>query len=267
LNSPKQLAVRTLRTFGLLTLTERVRYLLAATKQRRGNKVFSAANPDFKVPPEALSYDAYSVRDLNFYKNTGIETTAFLAQVARRYFPNGYPLRILEWGCGPARVIRHIPEAFGSGVEVYGSDYNQKTISWCAENIPGVRFVENGLEPPLPFASGFFDFIYSISVFTHLSEPVSIAWIEELTRITHSGSVLVITTQGDAFLGKLMPDEVDIYRSRGIVVRGNVAEGSRIFAAFHSKEYLTKHLFKNLEVVEFLPGQNLDQDQWILRKP
>jgi len=73
--------------------------------------------------------------------------------------------------------------------------------------------------------------------------------------------------QGDAYLEKLLPDEIEAYRSRGIVLRGNVTEGSRIFSAFHSREYLTTQLFKNLEVLEFIPSPTLGQDIWVLRKP
>ena len=251
---------------GLLPTVERLRLLFAAGKHDQENKEFSSANPGFKLPPKDLAYDAFSVRAWDFYNKTGKETAAFLSQVCRRHLPEDRPLRVLDWGCGPARVIRHIPESFGPKAEVYGSDYNPATIKWCAENFPGITFVCNGLEPPLPFEPGFLDFIYSISVFTHLSEAVSDAWIKELLRITHSGSILVITTQGDTYLEKLLPDEIETYRTKGIVVRGNVTEGSRIFATFHSRDYLTKHLFKDLEVLEFVEGRNLAQDIWVLRK-
>ena len=281
----KQRILRTLRTVGLLTAVEKAHFLFLNRRQRRKNVLFSRANPNFMVPPEALAYDAYAWIDWDLYRKSGTEAAVFLAQVAHRHLSANGPLRVLEWGCGPARVIRQIPRAFGAKfgtkTEVYGSDYNKDTIKWCSESIHEVNFNLNGLEPPLPYDSGFFDFVYSISVFTHLSESVSRAWVEELLRITHSGSILAITMQGDAYLEKLLPDEVEAYRSQGIVLRGNVTEGSRIFSAFHSKEYLTTQLFRNLEVLEFipawtvyedqnggqLPAPNQGQDIWILRKP
>ena len=263
----KQRMIRALRTVGLLTAAERVHLVFVNRKQRQKNVLFRQANPDFMVPPEALAYDAYGWLDWDLYRKSGNDVAVLLSQLARRHLSDPDPLRVLEWGCGPARVIRHLPAAFGAKTEVYGSDYNQDSIKWCSKSIPGVNFTLNGLEPPLPFDSGFFDFVYSISVFTHLSESVSRAWIEELLRITHSGSILIITMQGDAYLEKLLPDEVETYRSQGIVLRGKVTEGSRIFSAFHSRDYLTTQLFKNLEVVEFIPSPTLGQDMWILRKP
>lgn len=112
---------------------------------------FSRDNPDFIVPPEALAYDAYSWIDWGNYRKSGTDTALLLSQIAHRHLSEHDPLRVLEWGCGPARVIRHIPAAFGAKTEVYGSDYNEDTIKWCSKSIQGVNFTLNGLEPPLPF--------------------------------------------------------------------------------------------------------------------
>ena len=263
----KQNIARILRDLQLLSVAEKIQYLLVAAKHRRTNRLFSLANAGFKVPPQVLAFDAYSAPHWDSYKESGGQTAALLLQIARRYFAEGSPLRVLDWGCGPARVIRHLPAAFGPQASIYGSDYNPATIKWCIENIHGVSFSVNDLLPPLPFAADFIDFVYSLSVFTHLSESVRHRWIDELRRITHTGSILVITTQGDSFLDKLLPDEVEAYRSKGLVVRGKVSEGKRIFSAFHSPRYLTTTLFRNLEVLELIPGTSSSQDMWILRKP
>jgi ubiquinone/menaquinone biosynthesis C-methylase UbiE len=174
------------------------------------------------VPPRFLAFDAYSAPDWDFYKISGSETATFLSSIAKRYLPENTSLRVLEWGCGPARVIRHISSNFGSGAEVYGSDYNRDTISWCTQNIRGVIFSLNELRPPLPFNDRVFDFIYSISVFTHLSESVCHEWVKELYRIMRSGAIAVISTDGDRSLKRLLPDELETYQTRGVVVRGRV---------------------------------------------
>jgi SAM-dependent methyltransferase len=221
------------------------------------------------VPPRFLAFDAYSAPDWDFYKLSGVESAAFLSAAARRYLPDNTSLRVLEWGCGPARVIRHIHSTFGSEAEVYGSDYNRDTIGWCNQNIPGVVFSVNGLHPPLSFGEGFFDFIYSISVFTHLSEPVGLEWVTELHRVMRSGAIAVISANGDSLLDKLLPEELETYKSRGVVVRGKVQEGKKMFFAVHSPAYVREILFKSFEVLEFAPGEfpYTGQDLWILRKP
>lgn len=258
-----------LRVSGLLGVAEKVRYLVTVAKLYRKTRLFRSLNPNFKVPPKALAYDAYSAPDWDFYKKSGIQTAAFLLNVAQRYLPRDVATRVLEWGCGPARVVRHIPSAFGPKAEVYGSDYNPETIQWCTQAIPEIRFNLNGLLPPLTFPDGFFDFVYSISVFTHLSESVIHQWIDELCRITHSGSIVVMTTNGDSFLAKLLPDEIETYKSKDVVVRGNVEEGKRAFSSCQSPAYLREKLSERFEVLELNPASfpYTGQDMWVLRKP
>jgi SAM-dependent methyltransferase len=266
--SMKQRVQRTLRALGLLAVADKVKYLMTVVRLYGKSRLFHSLNPGFAVPPKALAYDAYSAPDWDFYKKSGTETALYLSSIAQRYLPNDSSIRILEWGCGPARVIRHIHTAFGAKADVYGSDYNSETIRWCSQSIPGVQFSLNGLLPPLPFPEGMFDFIYSISVFTHLSELVIHEWIDELRRVTHSGSIVIITTNGDSFLSKLLPDELETYKSRGIVVRGNVEEGKRVFITCQSPAYLRDKFSAGFEVLESISASfpHTNQDTWILRK-
>ena len=266
----RQRMMRMLRDSGLMTLADTVRYPFSVLKYYRREQLFNARNPGFKLPPRFLAFDAYSAPDWDFYKVSGSETATFLSATARRYLPETAKLRVLEWGCGPARVIRHIPSTFGSEAEVYGSDYNTNTIGWCTQNIPGVAFSLNGLRPPLPYEEKFFDFVYSISVFTHLSEPVGLEWVNDLYRVMRSGAIAVISINGDRQLDKLLPEELEAYKSRGIVVRGNVQEGRKMFFTLHSPTYVREFLFKSFEVMEFGAGGFPcipSQDLWVLRKP
>jgi SAM-dependent methyltransferase len=265
----RQKMLRILRDSGLIAIADIVRYPFSVLKCYRKTRSFYARNPDFRVPPGFLAFDAYSAPDWDFYKISGSDTAAFLSAAAKQYLPGNASLRVLEWGCGPARVIRHIPSNFGSGAEVYGSDYNRETIRWCTKNIPGVTFSLNELRPPLPFEGWFFDFIYSISVFTHLSEPVGQEWTNELYRIMRSGAIAVISTNGEGQLDRLLLEELEIYKSRGVVVRGKVQEGKKMFFTVHSPAYLRESLFKSFEVMKFASGEfpYTGQDLWILRKP
>lgn len=263
---PKQKIQRFLRDSGLLTVVNGIRYFFNTVKYYGRGKVFRSRYPGFKVPPRALAFDAYSASDWDFYKKSGEETAAFLAAIVNRYLPKDPPPKVLEWGCGPARVVRHLPTLLGA--QVYGTDYNPQTIAWCTPNIPDVTFAENGLVPPLPFGDNVFDFVYSISVFTHLSEPVSQLWAAELLRILRPGGVLAVSTNGDAFRPLFFPDEQAAYDSRGVMVRGNFEEGKKLFLAYHSPEYLRETLFKDFEPLEYVPAgfPFTGQDLSVLRK-
>lgn len=268
MNPKLQTIQRILRDLRLLAPVETLRYLMSIARCSKKNRTFVVNNPDFRLPPRALAYDAYSAPDWDFYKVSGEETAAFLASIAKRHLPNIDTLRLLEWGCGPARVLRHIHVAFESRVEVFGTDYNRATINWCSDNIPHVNFSLNGLRPPLTFDNDTFDFIYSISVFTHLSETVGRQWMTELQRLVRPGGLLVITTNGDSRQDVMLPDERESYRMDGIVIRGKFEEGKKMFWACHSPDYLRKNFFSNMDVLEHgeagFPYN--DQDYWVLRK-
>lgn len=264
-----QLAQRIIRNAGLLSFVEKIRYIWSVIQYATQNKKFILNNPDFKVPPQALAYDAYSAPDWNYYKTSGEETALALFKIASHHLEQNGLTRILEWGCGPARVIRHIHHSFGEKVKVWGSDYNPESIKWCQNNISDVNFVLNALNPPLPFEANHFDFIYSISVFTHLSVSVGQQWIDELYRIARPNGILIISTNGDSRISFLHLEELSVYTATGVVIRDRVEEGKKMFWACHSPRYLREKLFKNFSVLDHVPEgfPYTGQDIWVLRKP
>lgn len=180
-------------------------------------------------------------------------------------------LKIFDWGCGPGRVIRHLPKVLGKNCEYFGTDYNAESIRWCSENLDNINFNLNSLEANLPYPDNFFDFIYGISIFTHLSEEMHYSWIKELFRILKQDGILFITTQGDNFKIKLTHPELEKFDKGELVVRGKVKEGHRTYSAFQPEGFM-KRLFQNegiiLEHVKQKPleGQYLPQDFWIVKK-
>jgi len=110
----------------------------------------------------------------------------------------------LDWGCGPARIIRHLPKLLPN-TSLYGTDYNAKSIAWNKANFQKISFELNNINPPTSFEDGFFDAIYGLSIFTHLSEENHFNWISELYRISSPGAILILTTHGQAYREKLLP--------------------------------------------------------------
>jgi len=165
--------------------------------------------------------------------------------------------RVLEWGCGPARIIRHLPPMLGPGWRVTGSDANVKTIRWCSEHLHDIQFVQNGDVPPLPFSDAEFEFAYAISVFTHLDADLQRRWARELRRVLKPGGMLLCTLNGNASRSLLTPGEQSAYDRAEPVVRGEVTGGTRCFVAYHPPAYVRADLLRGLEVVEHLPAPNV----------
>ena len=144
---------RFFRAVRILPLVENLRYLHKCFVYKNSNREFVKENPGFALPPAYLAFDAYSAPAWKFYKYSGEDTAMFIKKVAEEYLGKEPAISsVYEWGCGPGRVIRHLPEVFGTSVKIYGSDYNKETIDWCEQNLPGIRFFVNALMPPLDFS-------------------------------------------------------------------------------------------------------------------
>jgi SAM-dependent methyltransferase len=246
---------------------DRVAYWRRLVLTARSNRAFRTTHPDFAVPPLSILWDAQATTDLAEYKRSGEATAATYWTLFRPYLDPGVPARIYEWGCGPARIIRHLPGlAAGFRVEFHASDYNANSIAWCRAHLPGITFFENGLAPPLSVGDELFDVVYCRSVFTHLSGEMHGRWIAELRRVTRPGGIVMLTTHGPAYRPRLTAQERPRYDAGELVVRTLGAEGRKLFAAFHPPEYVRRHLLKGLEVLEYLPSERT-QDIWITRRP
>jgi SAM-dependent methyltransferase len=109
---------------------------------------------------------------------------------------NDFPTRprILDFGCGCGRLTRFL--SMVPNLSVSACDLNPEHIEWCRQNLPTITALVNQPEPPLPFNTSAFDFAYLLSVFTHLREPATLAWMEELSRVVRPGGLVIITTHG-----------------------------------------------------------------------
>jgi len=236
-------------------------------RNRSSNRMFKDKNPDVILPPDYMIYESFQMNYENYY-NDSVSTAKWLISYFEKYVELE-SIKILEWGCGPARIIRHLPDLLDKSCEIFGSDYNSNTINWCKKNIRDINFSKNNLQPPLEYQNNFFDIIYATSVFTHLSEEMHNAWFKELKRICKQNGIIFLTTHGDNCKSKLTGEELKLFEEGKLVVRGNVKEGHRTFAAYQPPEFMRK-LFSDFELLEHVTrepeGNYIPQDVWIVRK-
>jgi SAM-dependent methyltransferase len=99
---------------------------------------------------------------------------------------------ILEWGCSTGRVLRHFTD-LPNETRLWGCDIDENAIDWAQRHFEGrFRYFSTTLEPHLPVADSSFDFIYGISIFTHISHNID-TWLMELRRIVRPGGAVLVT--------------------------------------------------------------------------
>ena len=257
-----------LRNIKLIYWVDWLRFYVQKFNNRKVNCQFKKEHPLVKLPPDYLIYESFQIH-YNKYYTESKATAEWLKSYWQKYILL-QNIKVLDWGCGPGRVIRHLPEVVGEENEYHGTDYNAGSIQWCKDNLSGIQFNCNSLEARLPYEDGYFDVIYGISIFTHMSEQLHHDWYLELYRILKPGGIMFLTTHGDNFLVKLDTQEQQRYIQGQLIVRGKVKEGHRTFAAFHPTSFM-QSLFQNVQILEHVvtpptPQGFIPQDIWMVRK-
>lgn len=245
-----------------------IHFLLSMVRYGPRNVAFRSANPGFPVPPYRLLHETYRL-DLEAYAKDGRATALELWERCLPHLTEA-PTDILDWGCGVARITRHLPSLPGIR-SVTGADVNEAMIRWDQANIPGVDFRHIAQEPPTPFPDDRFGTVLAVSVMTHIPREAQGDWLEEVGRILAPGGILVLTTQGRAFEDKLTSGERRRLSEEGILTRDFRIPGHRMMSTFHGPVYLRSMVEPGFELLDFRDGI-LDpsaaggHDLWLLRK-
>jgi SAM-dependent methyltransferase len=174
---------------------------------------------------------------------------------------------VLDFGCGVGRVLRHWNGV--KGPRLYGSDYNAELVRWCRHHLRFCRLNVNPLQGALPYAPGTFDFIYSLSVLTHLTLAHEEFWMAELGRVLRPGGHLLVSTHGEWYLDRLSADDQATFRAGRRVTLAGESAGTNSCHTYHPEAYVRERLASGYEVVDFVPEGalgNPQQDYWLLRK-
>ena len=186
-----------LRRIGLEPLI----YHYVGWKDRRRNaqrdQIFMAANPGLILPPAQLRFDVIACSNAEYYSTTGTKMASQIQEVINRFSGPG-PKTVCEWGCGPGRILFALEKLKSSSeFDLIGCDAFAPSIHW-AQSVPDTRiqFLLNHMTPPLALADSSVDFVYAVSVFTHLSERLTRQWFGEIMRVLKPGGVFWFSTHG-----------------------------------------------------------------------
>ena len=251
-----------------LPLMDSLHFHFSMLRYRERNRRFRSARPDFTVPPARFLHETYRL-DYSAYAQDG-EDTAHELFTRCRPFISDAPIDVLEWGCGVARLIRHMPSMPGVA-SVTGADVNADMIRWNQRHIPGVSFLEIGHDTPTTLDSQSFDLVMAVSVLTHIPGGEHLAWFEEIWRLLRPGGLFLFTTHGRAFLSKLGSGERSRLQDEGFVTRDYPRKGHRMMSTFQDPGHVRGLMQGRFEVLESIDGAEDSgaaggQDLWLVRK-
>jgi SAM-dependent methyltransferase len=226
----------------------------------RPNRPTSVDGPP--LPPRRLMVRVAGTADADWFLRSG--RAAYDAIVA--HVPVNELDSVLDFGCGCGRVTRYWSDFPGA---VSGSDVSAKAVDWCRDNLGFASFEQNALPPPLAFHDESFDLVYALSVFTHLTTELQLAWRDELRRVLRPGGRLLLTTHGRSYVPRLDAAERERFELGELVVRWGDVPGTNLCSAYHPERYLRETFAQGFAFLALEPEGargNPTQDIVLLRK-
>jgi SAM-dependent methyltransferase len=231
---------------------------------------------DIPIPPKDIRYRIVSSHiDEGFFLESGRNCAGDILKAldASGIDAHGFS-DILDFGCGCSRVLRYLIP-FLSQAQFSGCDIDDVAIQWSLKNVPGVGFTVVPHLPPTTFPAGSFDFIYGLSVFSHLDLPRQILWLAELHRMLRPGGTLLLTVQGEVAYDAVKANMItkkqeDDFAATGFLFVDNISD--KILPDWYQtaiyKEHFARLVFcSGFEVLRYdVRGMTGWQDLLLLRK-
>ena len=232
-----------------------------------GVQIVSPDEPPEGIPPELLRLRVGSTNVRNHEVIGSTVCNDLLAVMAHYQIKPTPQMRMLDFGCGSGRVVRHLAPQCLAPIDA--SDIDAEAIAWAQANMPGLAAWHTNTEwPQLPFEDGRFDVVYAISVFTHLPEDMQFAWLDELRRVVKSDAWLLLSVSGPSLIPPGHPDAASMETDGFCFVRGVPTYGLPDFyrAAFHTEAYVRRTWSRTFHIEAVIPaGINRNQDLVVAR--
>ncbi|HZL36514.1 MAG TPA: class I SAM-dependent methyltransferase [Tepidisphaeraceae bacterium] len=200
---------------------------------------------DFPVPPNSNMRRTSSAW-IKHYHDSGIRTglpIATGAMLAGLDFAS--PLKALDFGAGVGRQVRYF-QKHHPDVSLFACDVEKSHMDWMAKAYPQVHSYQNSYLPPLKYEDRFFDLVYSVSIFSHISEEHAALWLQEFARVVRPGGIACLTVLG--WNAHRMGEPKDDERHTAMLQEGHFHE-KYAFIPDAKRRAEKRTIFKNTQMV------------------
>lgn len=227
--------------------------------------------PAIPIPPPRLRFRVHGNFSPAAFHDTGRQVFGDLDQAIQAHVVVTRSLRLLDFGCGCSRVLRHFFEHRPDWVYT-GSDPDHQAIAWNQASYPDrAHWIVSKANTPLPICDHSFDVIIAVSVFTHLDHDQQDFWMQELERLLAPDGIVLASIHGESTwrgnpewrarinqLGFLFIDNQDH--------NNNFCNFPETYqTAFHSRSYVQRHWSSWFHVLGYMPmAINNHQDMVLL---
>jgi ubiquinone/menaquinone biosynthesis C-methylase UbiE len=255
------------------SLSKHVHFKFKKLQHYLKNQQFKKHNPTVAIPPDEWLFETFQL-DYQKYFDDGKLAAKEILDWTTELISSEMPT-ILDWGCGTGRIIQHI-HSYNPYTLLYAVDINKKMIDWNHQNIKGVHFSEISSITPTAYPANYFDLVYGISVYTHLSSTLQSDWLAELHRMIKPAGILLVTTHGSFFHSQLSKKEINILNEKGFFEKNFqqnhlLQSGNRNDTLYVTEEHFKKIIEPHFEIKSYYDGSKYPekfggQDLWILQK-
>jgi ubiquinone/menaquinone biosynthesis C-methylase UbiE len=218
---------------------------------------------DEVIPPPYLRARVHGGIGIESFEEAGRILASNVFEYLAQDIRAGPEYRVLDFGVGCGRVLRRLDvlcreKSSPNQIRWYGCDIDNRAIEWCQRYLSAIgEFIVNDPHPPLPFPDQYFDFIYSISIFTHLPEDMQFAWLGELNRVLKLGGNAILSAHSFDDLPRNHKENGQIKDQINRGFHYNIGidktEGLPDFyqVSYHTREYIQREWSKYFAIEEF----------------
>jgi SAM-dependent methyltransferase len=219
-------------------------------------------SPLYVVPPRELM-GPYGNGNIHRWLDTGRAVYSEMKQNVLKVCNTDIEdtTNVLDFGCKAGRVIRN----FDIDNNICGVDTDKKAVDWYKNN--SSYCVKAIKDFNLPFEDNYFNFIYALSVFTHIEYLKE--WLNEVIRTLNKNGIFYISVQDESSVVKMMEQKNPLVKKKELDLEGFLQGKYPViwdgFFSFVQRDYLLSLVPSSVELVG-IGNSELFQTAYMFRK-